>query len=324
MTAPVVFVELAAGRPTEGSLALLAAARSVGAGTHAVVLGRGAGAVAPSLARWGADVAWWSEDPALGPDIAAPHVDALEGLVRAQAADLVLFENSVLAADVASGLAARMEAGVNWDLQSLEVQAGELVGHRLALNDTAAVAVGWSGGVRLAVFRVGLGEPTEQPVDGAARELPVAVREPSASATVVERRVAPPAAGVPLASADVVVAGGRGLGDRQSIALLEDLAEALGGAVGVSLPIVDRGWYPQAHQVGQTGTRVRPRLYVACGISGALAHRVGMEKSGLIVAINTDPAAPIFGFCDAGVVGDLHTIVPELARLVREARGDGT
>jgi electron transfer flavoprotein alpha subunit len=93
--------------------------------------------------------------------------------------------------------------------------------------------------------------------------------------------------------------------------------------VAVTLPLVDRGWYPHANQVGQTGQKVRPRLYLACGISGALAHRVGMDKSAVIVAINSDPAAPIFGICDGGVVGDLHGIVPELTRLVRQARTPG-
>ena len=107
---------------------------------------------------------------------------------------------------------------------------------------------------------------------------------------------------------------------RESLTLLEDLADALGGAVAVSMPIVDRGWYPHSRQVGQTGQKVRPRLYVACGISGQLAHRVGMERSRVVIAINTDATAPIFGMCDAGVVGDLSEIVPALAQLVRQGR----
>ena len=96
------------------------------------------------------------------------------------------------------------------------------------------------------------------------------------------------------------------------------------GILVLLLAVVDRGWYPHSRQVGQTGQKVRPRLYIACGVSGALAHRVGMEKSGVIVAINSDPTAPIFGICDGGVVGDLHQIVPELTRLIGQARPAGT
>ena len=101
--------------------------------------------------------------------------------------------------------------------------------------------------------------------------------------------------------------------------LLEDLAEVLAGAVGVSMPVVDKGWYPYSHQIGQTGRTVRPKLYIACGISGAIQHRVGMAKSGTIVAINTDPQAPVFGICDFGVVGDLTEVVPRLTALLRQS-----
>ncbi len=145
--------------------------------------------------------------------------------------------------------------------------------------------------------------------------------EPPPTVVRIVERITARVEGADIRTADVVVSGGRGLRDRESLALLDDLASALGGVVGVSMPLVDRGWMPHSRQVGQTGNKVRPRLYVACGISGQLAHRVGMEKSKVIVAINTDPTAPIFGICDLGLVGDLHTVVPELARRIREARG---
>ena len=123
--------------------------------------------------------------------------------------------------------------------------------------------------------------------------------------------------GPSIEDADVIVAGGRGLGGPENFALVEELAKALGGAVAATRAVVDAGWYPYATQVGQTGKTVSPKLYVAVGISGAIQHKVGMQSSGLIVAINKDPNAPIFEYADFGVVGDLHEIVPKLTELVR-------
>jgi electron transfer flavoprotein alpha subunit len=127
--------------------------------------------------------------------------------------------------------------------------------------------------------------------------------------------------GPSIEDADVIVAGGRGLGKSENFSLVEDLAKALGGAVAATRAVVDAGWYPYSTQVGQTGKTVSPKLYIACGISGAIQHKVGMQGSGTIVAINKDPNAPIFEYSDLAVVGDVHEIVPKLTELVREKRG---
>lgn len=320
MSPALVFIEARDGTVTPGSLGLLARARSLG-GAAAVVCGPDAAGVASTLGRFGAEVAWYCDDPAMDPDLAGPQVDVLAALVREHDYGTVLFENSIVAADVAAGLAARLDAGVNWDLQDLSERDGTLVGTRLALDDTLSIEVEWVAGVRLAVFRLGLHEPVEQAAAGDVRRQEPDIAAHARATQVLERTAAADADEARISSADTLIAGGRGLRDREALSLLEELAEAVGGAVVVTLPLVDRGWYPHTRQVGQTGQKVRPRLYIACGVSGALAHRVGMERSGAIVAINSDETAPIFGICDVGVVGDLHEIVPELTRLIKEKEG---
>ncbi|MBV8668022.1 MAG: electron transfer flavoprotein subunit alpha/FixB family protein, partial [Candidatus Eremiobacteraeota bacterium] len=139
--------------------------------------------------------------------------------------------------------------------------------------------------------------------------------------TRIEETVVQEAGKLSVDEAGIVVSGGRGLGGPEHFDIIEALADALGGAVGASRAAVDAGWIPHAHQVGQTGKTVTPQLYIACGISGAIQHKVGMRSAGIIVAINKDSNAPIFEFCDLGVVGDLFQIVPELTRLVKERKG---
>jgi electron transfer flavoprotein alpha subunit len=147
----------------------------------------------------------------------------------------------------------------------------------------------------------------------------VELKEFSTAATMVEQAHAE-SEGPSIEDADVIVAGGRGLGGPENFKLVEELARALGGAVAATRAVVDAGWYPYSAQVGQTGKTVSPKLYVAVGISGAIQHKVGMQGSGTVVAINKDGNAPIFEFADLGVVGDLHEIVPKLTELVKQRK----
>jgi electron transfer flavoprotein alpha subunit len=232
----------------------------------------------------------------------------------------VLFAASVLTADVAAGLAARLEGGLNWDLVDLRLEGDRLVGTRPALQDTVYVDVGWRGEPRVALVRAGTFEPREVGGSPVVEAVPVAVEEWSRAAVMVEQAHAE-SEGPSIEEAEIIVAGGRGLGRPENFALVEDLARALGGAVGATRAVVDAGWYPYASQVGQTGKTVSPKLYIACGISGAIQHKVGMQGSGTIVAINKDRNAPIFDFCHLGVVGDLHQVLPRLTELVRQRKG---
>ncbi len=285
-----------------------------------VVLGPDASALGAKAGAFGASKVYASEDPSLTSPLPQPRVDALAALVESSGADAVLFGASVLSADVAAGLAARLDAGLNWDLIDLEVRDGELVGKRPALGDTVLVDVGWTESPRLALVRSGALDPVESGGSAEVESFEFEASDFSTLATLVEQ-TQEESSGPSIEEAEIIVAGGRGLGTPDAFSLLEELADALGGAVAATRAVVDAGWYPYATQVGQTGKTVSPKLYLACGISGAIQHKVGMQGSGTIVAVNKDPNAPIFDFCDLGVVGDLHQIVPKLTELVRAHRG---
>jgi electron transfer flavoprotein alpha subunit len=316
----LVYLEDHEGELVPGSLGVLSKAAQLADDVAAVVCGAGVKQLAAQAGRFGAARVYAADDPALEAPLPQPRVDVLAPLVREQGFDTVLFGASVLTADVAAGLAARLGAGLNWDLVDLELRDGALVGKRAALQDSVYADVGWKGEPRLALLRAGTFEPAESGGEAEVEDLAVEIQDFSRRAVMVERAHAE-SEGPSIEDADVIVAGGRGLGEPDKFALLEELAKALGGAVAATRAVVDAGWYPYATQVGQTGKNVSPKLYVACGISGAIQHKVGMQSSGTIVAINKDANAPIFEYADLGVVGDLHQIVPRLTELVRERRG---
>jgi electron transfer flavoprotein alpha subunit len=316
----LVFLEDHEGELVKGSLGVLSKAAEAGGDVAAVVVGSGVREIAAQAGRYGAARVFVADDAALAAPLPQPRVDVLAALVGDRGFDTVLFAASVLSADVAAGLAVRLGAGLNWDLVDLELRGGELVGTRPALQDSVYAEVGWTGEPRLALVRSGTFDPVETGGEAEVEELAVQLEDFSTKAVMVERAHAE-SEGPSIEEADVIVAGGRGLGGPDKFALLEELANALGGAVAATRAVVDAGWYPYATQVGQTGKTVAPKLYVACGISGAIQHKVGMQGSGTIVAINKDPNAPIFEYADVGVVGDLHQVVPRLTELVKERRG---
>jgi electron transfer flavoprotein alpha subunit len=306
---------------TRSALGVLSKAATLGGETCGVVAGSGAGAIAADAGRCGAAVVFAADDERLAAPLPQPRVDVLAALVREEGFDTVLFAQSVLAADVAAGLALRLGAGLNWDLVDVALDGGGgLVGKRPALADSVWVDVGWNSPVRLGLFRTGVFDPVEVGGPAEVREAPVTLEPHSLLAEVIEEAAPEVEAGPSIEDAEIVVAGGRGLGGPEGFALVEELAAALGGAVGATRAVVDAGWYPYSAQVGQTGKTVSPKLYVAVGVSGAIQHKVGMQGSGTIVAINKDPHAPIFDYADLGVVGDLNEIVPRLAGLVRQQR----
>jgi electron transfer flavoprotein alpha subunit len=310
----LVFLEHHGGELQKGSLGVLAKAASLG-DADAVLVGGGVSALAAEAGQYGAKKVHVADDASLEPPLPQPRVDVIAKLVDGY--DAVFFANSVLAADIAAGLAARLDAGLNWDLIDI---SSDFVGKRPALQDSVLVDVGWKTTPRIALFRAGSFDAS--PSGGGEPQVvqaSVELEEHSRTATIVDQQLEE-ASGPSIEDADVIVAGGRGLGSPDNFTLAEELAKALGGAVGATRAVVDAGWYPYSAQIGQTGKTVSPKLYVALGISGAIQHKVGMQSSGTIVAINKDANAPIFEFSDLGVVGDLHEIVPKLTELVRRRK----
>jgi electron transfer flavoprotein alpha subunit len=312
----LVFLEHHGGELQKGSLGVLAKAASLG-DADAVLVGGGVSALVGEAGTYGAKKVHVADDASLDPPLPQPRVDVIAKVVADGGYDTVLFANSVLAADIAAGLAARLDAGLNWDLVDL---TSGFVGKRPALQDSVLVDVGWKSTPRLGLFRAGSFDAV--PTGGGAPEVvqaAVELEEHSRAATVVDQQLEA-ASGPSIEDADVIVAGGRGLGAPENFTLAEELARALGGAVGATRAVVDAGWYPYSAQIGQTGKTVSPKLYVALGISGAIQHKVGMQSSSVIVAINKDANAPIFEFSDLGVVGDVHEIVPKLTELVNKRK----
>jgi electron transfer flavoprotein alpha subunit len=312
----LVFLEHHENAIQKGSLGVLAKAAQLGGELAGVVIGSGVRDVASSAGSFGATTVFVADDAALAAPLPQPRIDVLAKLVRDEGFDTVLFAQSVLAADIAAGLAVRLDAGLNWDLVDVSADG---VGKRPALADSVVVDVGWSSAVKLAIFRAGTFDAAETGGLAELKDAPVELEDFSTQAEMVEQAHAEQQ-GPSIEDADVIVAGGRGLGEPEKFALAEELAQVLGGAVAATRAVVDAGWYPYSAQVGQTGKTVSPKLYVALGISGAIQHKVGMQGSNAIVAINKDPNAPIFEFSDLGVVGDLHEIVPKLVELLRARR----
>jgi electron transfer flavoprotein alpha subunit len=316
----LVFLEHHGSALQKGPLGVLSKAASLDPDTSGVIVGTGVKDLAEQAAKFGAAKVYVADDPRLEAPLPQTRVDVISKLVAAQGFDNVLFGASVLAADVAAGVSARLDAGLNWDLSGLEMQDGQLVGKRSALGDSVLVDAGWTGGPRLGLIRSGSFDPVEHGAAGAVEEIPVELEDFSSRATMVEQ-AHEEQTGPSIEEADILVVGGRGLGSPDAFPMLEELAAALGGAVASTRAVVDSGWYPYPTQVGQTGKTVSPKLYIGFGVSGAIQHKVGMQSSQTIVSINKDANAPIFEFSDMGVVGDLHQIVPQLTALVKERKG---
>jgi electron transfer flavoprotein alpha subunit len=316
----LVFLEHHGSAIQKGSLGVLSKAASLDPDTDAVLIGSGVAGLAETAGKYGAKRVFVAEGETLEAPLPQPRVDVIAQIVKDQGHANVLFAASVLSSDIAGGLSARLDAGLNWDLNGLEMDGGNLVGKRSALGDTIRADVGWSAEPRLGLIRAGSFDPVETGGSASVEQVSAQIEDFSSKAVMVDQ-AHEEQTGPSIEDADILVTGGRGLGSPEAFSLMEDLAAALGGAVASTRAVVDSGWYPYPTQVGQTGKVVSPKLYIGAGVSGAIQHKVGMQTSQTIVSINKDPNAPIFDFSDLGVVGDLQTIVPQLTALVKERKG---
>ena len=317
MASGVLIVAETVGAALRGaSLELVTAGKAIGGSVTALVPGSGIGAAAEEIAATGVDATLSVDDSRLADFTTDAYAAAVEAAIRQVNPAVVLFTGTTSGRDLAPRVAARFDAPLAANVIALRLDGGSLVATRPVLGGRVQSDVTLTGDLVMASVGPGafdaasIGSPAE-----------VSVQALNVDFSAVPDRVkvtgiagVQDAGGAKLESADIIVAGGRGLKEAANFALVEALAAQLGGAVAASRAVVDAGWRPHHEQIGQTGKTVSPRLYIAVGVSGAVQHNVGMQGSDYIVAINRDPDAPIFKLAAFGIVGDLFEVVPELTK----------
>jgi electron transfer flavoprotein alpha subunit len=322
-----VFAEQREGAVVPVSYELLGAGRRLAdeldTGLSAVLFGAGE-SEAGELVRWGADRVFHCAHPDLNSFNDDTYADVLTRIIHEQKPAIVLAGATTVGRSFIPRVAARLRTGLTADCTSLEVdrETGNLLQVRPAFGgNIMATILCPDYRPQMATVRPRVMKRGEYDQERTGEIIQVTFDNPTSRTKVLEFVKEASEISVNLHEADVIVAGGRGTGGEKGMKLIEELAEALGGVVGASRAAVDEGWVPYLHQVGQTGKTVNPKVYIACGISGAVQHLVGMQSSDIIIAINKNPDAPIFNVATYGIVGDMFEIVPLLTRKVKEAKG---
>lgn len=322
-----VLAETDEGRVKSGAIELLNEGRKLadarGCKLEAVVLSDNVEPLARDLIAFGADHVYAVEDPVLARYRTGPFCAVIAGLIHEHKPEMVLISATPTGRDLGSRLAARVGAGLTadctglsiWDEEPLLLQTRPAFGGNIMASILCREARPQMATVRPNVFKKAQYDESRT---GTVTRVPVHLEERHALGKILEVIREDADGQVKLVDAQIIVSGGRGLGAPENFSLVRELAKVVGGAVGASRATVDAGWISATHQVGQTGKTVQPKLYIACGISGAIQHLAGMSGSDVIVAINRDPLAPIFEHATIGLVGDLHEIVPALTEELRK------
>jgi len=318
----LVFAETRDGKIKNVAFELLSAGRKIASQTgeelSAVLLGKGVAGLASALGEYGADKIYLAEDDKLAQYTTDAYSKVLADLIKETDPSTVLFGCTVLGRDLAAKVAQKVGAGLLSDCTAIELDGGNVVFTRPVYSGKAFLKAGCPES-KPVMATVRPNVLTAEPAAGKAEVVNYAVKlEASDLRQVIKDVILQVSSRPELTEANVIVSGGRGMKGPEGFKVLEDLADALGGAVGASRAAVDAGWIEQRFQVGQTGKVVSPTLYIACGISGAIQHMAGMSSSKCIVAINKDEEANIFKIADYGIVGDLFEVVPILTEEVKK------
>ena len=315
-----VYAETSDDRVTTTSLEMLAKASEVGK-AEAILLGPAPQDAVEMLAKHGASKIYRSTDSIYREYLTLPAAETVAGLIEQHRPAVLLFASSYAGRDLVSNLSARLDCGAITDVGDFQLEDGSVEATIPALGASYQnISTLVRPGTKLLVVRPKSFEPklNEQPVN--VEEVAAASAE-GLRKVQIKDRVVVKREGPSLEGAKIVISGGRGLKGEEQFAILKELADVLGGAVGASRAAVDAGWVPYAMQIGQTGKTVKPDVYFAIGISGAVQHLSGMKTSKYIVTINKDPEAPIFQYSDFGIVGDLFKVVPQLIEEIKKRKG---
>ena len=325
-----IFIEQEGGKIADVSLELVCKGRELaqrlGVKTEAVLLGNNVASCADILYSYGCDTVFLADDERLEPFTVLPYAKVIMDLIRAHKPNILLFGATLKGRELAPRVASEKLGGLTADCTELRIDDFEDKKNNMNYTDKlmqirpafggniiATIVNTWED-PQMVTVREGVMK-LDDPVPGRKGELvkvDVALSDVETVVKVLERVRADKE--VDLKGAQIIVAGGYGVGSKANMKLIYDLAEALGGEVGASRAAVDAGWIDHDHQIGQTGVTVRPRLYIAAGISGSIQHCAGMAESKKIIAINTDPEAPIFSVAHYAIVGDLNTVIPQMIK----------
>jgi electron transfer flavoprotein alpha subunit len=314
------YAELNDDRFTPTTLEMLTKAAEVGK-AEAVLLGPAPDEAVQTLAKYGASKIYRSADPVYRDYLTLPAAETVAGLIQKHNPAVMLFASSYTGRDIVANLSARLDCGAISDVGDFALREGSIEATIPALGasyqNTSTLV---SQGTKLLLVRPKSFEPRINEQQASVEEVQAA-SDAALQKVRMKERVAVKREGPQLEGAKTIISGGRGLKGEENFTMLKKLADVLGGAVGATRAAVDAGWVPYAMQIGQTGKTVKPDLYIACGISGAVQHLSGMKTSKFIISINKDPEAPIFQYSDFGVVGDVFKIVPQLTEELKKRKG---